>query len=488
MSASTERKNRAAARAAGTDKKMLAAQEAEQKARKTKRRWIIGTIAVILCIALVLFLSSPLMYRVTTAVSVGSKNYSPAELSYISSSAKSSLAGYGYDTLAAYFGQETADSLLNSAVNSSLIENAALLQYAKENNLSLTAFEKTQIADSTKRQMDYLKEAAKANGVSLSTYIGYVIGPGVNERVLRSGMEDSALTNKAYFSKFCSISFTPEELAAYYEDPVDAELFSYVIYLVAADETRPAEEAQAAAEAVVTSFTDGWEEDVEPDVALTDILAEEFPEATPTVRSDVAGADLDEAARAWLTEEGRAKGDITSLEAPDGAGWYVVLFLDRKADDEPVVAVRHILIKAEANEEGVYTDEAKAVALARAQEILDAFNQTDKSEASFASLAFLLSEDSGSSSSGGLYTTITKDQTVPEFDAFCFDESRQYGDTAIVYGESAAYAGYHVMFFVEKLPAKDAAARDSLRSEAMSDWFNSLTEGLEPVSHWASKW
>ena len=67
MSASTERKNRAAARAAGTDKKQLAAQEAELKARKSKRRWVIGTIAVVLCIALVLFLSSPLMYRITTA-------------------------------------------------------------------------------------------------------------------------------------------------------------------------------------------------------------------------------------------------------------------------------------------------------------------------------------------------------------------------------------------------------------------------------------
>ena len=54
MSASTERKNRAAAIAAGTDKKTLAAREAEEKARKSKRKWIIGTVAVVLCIALVL--------------------------------------------------------------------------------------------------------------------------------------------------------------------------------------------------------------------------------------------------------------------------------------------------------------------------------------------------------------------------------------------------------------------------------------------------
>ena len=67
MSASTERKNRLAARAAGTDKKQLAAQEAAEKSRKTRRKWIIGTVAVVLCIALVLFLSSPVFYRITKA-------------------------------------------------------------------------------------------------------------------------------------------------------------------------------------------------------------------------------------------------------------------------------------------------------------------------------------------------------------------------------------------------------------------------------------
>ena len=215
---------------------------------------------------------------------MGSKTYSPAELSYVRSSIKPSLAGYGYDNLAAYFGQETADSLLDNAVNSSLVENAALLQYAKDNNISLSAQEKAQIAKSISTQMDMLKEAAKTNGVSLSTYIGYVIGPGVNEGIMRSNMEDSLLTQKAYFSKFCSLSFTPEELAAYYEDPADADLFSYAMFLVKADETRSAEEAKAAAEAVVMSFTDGWDEEVEPDVALTDILAEEHGQRRPRGR------------------------------------------------------------------------------------------------------------------------------------------------------------------------------------------------------------
>ena len=58
MSASTERKLRQAARAAGTDKKMLAAQEAAKQKKKSQIRWTIGTIAVVLLIALIFFLDS----------------------------------------------------------------------------------------------------------------------------------------------------------------------------------------------------------------------------------------------------------------------------------------------------------------------------------------------------------------------------------------------------------------------------------------------
>lgn len=486
MSASTERKNRAAARAAGTDKKMIANQEAEQKARKSRRKWIIGTVAVVLCIALVLILSSPMMYRVTTAESVLGKNYSPAQVKYVRSTAKSNLLGYGYENIVSYFGQETADEMLEQSMNSTIIQNAALLKYAQDEGISLNAQEKAAINDTVTRQMGYLREGAKTNGVSMSTYMSYIFGAGVNADVIRSGIQDSVLANKAYYSRFCELSFSPEELNAYYEDPADAELFHYAYYLVESGEERTVEEAQAAAEAVVMSFTDGMDEDIEPLVGLNDILAEEFPEAAATDRDAVLGNELDESLKPWLTEEGRQAGDITCLADADGDAWYVVLFLERRENTEPVVAVRHILVKAAANEEGVYTDEAKAEAKAQAEEILAAFEQGEKTEASFGALAYLYSEDNGSQASGGLYSTVKQGQMVPEFDAFCFAD-HQHGDTAIVYGESGAYAGYHVMYYVEKLPAREAAARDGLRDKAMSDWFSSLTEGVEPSFHWAYK-
>ena len=484
MSASTERKNRAAAIAAGTDKKTLAAKEAEEKARKSKRKWIIGSIAVILCIALVLFLSSPIMYRITTAETVGGQNYSPAEINYFRATSKSSLSGYGYDTMANYFGQETADQLLENDVNSKLIRNTALLNYAKEQGISLSAAEKKAAAEATKTQMQYLRDGAKTNGVSLSTYMSYIFGAGVNENVIRGIMEENSLTSKAMFSKFLEMSYSPEELTAFYEDPVDGDLFSYATYLVTAEEGADPAEAKTAAEALVAGFQDGYDGETDLITAFNDLLAEDFPEASATERTNILGSDLEADLRDWLVAGERQPGDVTAVEAENG--WTVVLFREHSDNSQDTVSVRHILIMAEADENGVYTDEAKAAAKAKAEEILAAFQAGEQSEAEFAVLASLYSEDSGSSGAGGLYTGIEPGQMVPEFDEFCFAD-HNYGDTGIVYGDNGGYAGYHIMFYVGRMSARDANALDNLRGDAMNDWLTELTAGMERSTRWAYK-
>ena len=472
MSASTERKNRAAAIAAGTDKKTLAAKEAEEKARKSKRKWIIGSIAVILCIALVLFLSSPIMYRITTAETVGGQNYSPAEINYFRATSKSSLSGYGYDTMVNYFGQETADQLLENDVNSKLIRNTALLNYAKEQGISLSAAEKKAAAEATKTQMQYLRDGAKTNGVSLSTYMSYIFGAGVNENVIRGIMEENSLTSKAMFSKFLEMSYSPEELTAFYEDPVDGDLFSYATYLVTAEEGADPAEAKTAAEALVAGFQDGYDGETDLITAFNDLLAEDFPEASATERTNILGSDLEADLRDWLVAGERQPGDVTAVEAENG--WTVVLFREHSDNSQDTVSVRHILIMAEADENGVYTDEAKAAAKAKAEEILAAFQAGEQSEAEFAVLASLYSEDSGSSGAGGLYTGIEPGQMVEEFDAFCFAPHKS-GDTGIVYGESASYAGYHVMYFVgEGDLYSSVIAENALRSDALNTWMSDL--------------
>ena len=155
------------------------------------------------------------------------------------------------------------------------------------------------------------------------------------------------------------------------------------------------------------------------------------------------------------------------------------MYIDRSDNHYPTASVRHILIKAEAGEDGTYSEEAKAAAKARAEEILAEYEAGEKTEESFAALAVAYSEDGGSNTNGGLYEDIYKGQMVEEFDRFCF-EGHNPGDTAIVYGESGSYAGYHVVYYVgEGELYSNYIAKTDLQNEALSEWSEELFGNYE---------
>jgi len=114
-----------------------------------------------------------------------------------------------------------------------------------------------------------------------------------------------------------------------------------------------------------------------------------------------------------------------------------------------LVDVRHILVMPQGgtkDETGktVYSEEEWEACRQAAQAILDEWNAGAATEDSFAALAMAKSEDPGSQSSGGLYTNVYLGQMVPPFEEWCFDETREYGDTGLVLTDY----GYHVMFYV----------------------------------------
>ena len=130
--------------------------------------------------------------------------------------------------------------------------------------------------------------------------------------------------------------------------------------------------------------------------------------------------------------------------------------------DSKFVDVRHILVKVAdtATEEDWKTCEEKA------QAILDQWLAGEKTEDSFAALATEKTEDPGSQATGGLYQQVYQGQMVPEFNDWCFDEARAFGD----YGLVKTSYGYHVMFFVKSEP--------SWTSYAETDWMNQQSADL----------
>ncbi len=115
--------------------------------------------------------------------------------------------------------------------------------------------------------------------------------------------------------------------------------------------------------------------------------------------------------------------------------------------EKNVVNVRHILIKPEETiaEDGTSTisDEAWAAAEAQAQALYQQWKSGDATEESFTELASANTQDPGSQETGGLYEGVYPGQMVPEFDEWCFADSRAVGDHGIV---KTSY-GYHIMFF-----------------------------------------
>ncbi len=99
-------------------------------------------------------------------------------------------------------------------------------------------------------------------------------------------------------------------------------------------------------------------------------------------------------------------------------------------------------------------------------------------EDSFAELANELSADTGSNTKGGLYTEVYKGQMVTEFNDWCFDESRQPGDTGIVYNEGS-YTGYHVIYFVgTDAPYWQVQVRNAMKNADYTQWNNALVKDI----------
>ena len=295
MSASTERKNRIAAREAGTDKKTIAAQEEAKKQAVSRRKWTWGTIGVIVLIAAILLLNSGLMYTTTTALTADGKKYSPAEVNYFYGNEYLNMVNT-YGQYLSYFGLDTSMGLaglddqecsmteggtwrdyFRDLAKRDVQQNRALLKYAAENGISLTDEEVAEIDE----QFAGMEETAKSYGYgSADKLYAMNYGSGVTVKIVRQAALDMALAQKAYNEKLGTLTYTDEELEEYYQGlNGDRDLFDFNLYFVTAEtveNTVPGEdgaedtvemvadeqsraEAKATADAIVMAYKDGWD-------------------------------------------------------------------------------------------------------------------------------------------------------------------------------------------------------------------------------------
>lgn len=154
-------------------------------------------------------------------------------------------------------------------------------------------------------------------------------------------------------------------------------------------------------------------------------------------------------------------------------------------DSGKLIDVRHILVMPKGgtkDEQGntTYSEEEWEACRQAGEALLKQWKEGAADEDYFATLAAENTEDPGSQTTGGLYSNVYQGQMVPEFNDWCFDESRQYGDTGLV---RTTY-GYHVMFYVAGEEGWYRAAKQDLLATACSEFLqNAVAENAMEVEY-----
>ena len=520
MSASSKKKLRNEQEAVQMTERQLAEQK---EARKVKMYTIgfVTVIALFLVIAIVIGVSqgianSGTRERGTVALTVGDREVSSAELNYFFIDTVNNFNNQ-YGAYAAMFGLDPskplneqvvdpetgktwADDFLDSAKNNAK-SVYTLVAAANEAGHTLNEDEKAQV-DMMMSNLDLYGQMSGQG--SAKNYLKALYGAGSNLETYRTYVEDSILAESYQRAYAESLVYEDADLREAEKDNFHQySAFTYNQYYVSASEfltggttaedgtvTYSDEEKAASVEAAkeaadsLTSATSV--EDLDAAIAALPINADNAGAAS-TAMTDNPYTSITADVAAWLSEDGRKTGDVTVIPNvsadPEGTetvnGYYVVCFGSVNDNAFPLVNVRHILVNFEGgtpdeNGQVVYSDEEKAAAREKAEDLLAQWESGDKTEDSFAALATENTQDPGSKDNGGLYENVYPGQMVPSFNDWCFDEARKPGDTGIV---ESTY-GYHVMFYCadSDVTFRDFQIENELKNQDMDAWYTGLMD------------
>lgn len=508
MSASREKKNRQDQASSGwVDPKT--AREAKQRKEEKRSNLLYGTIFVVFLLVAVAAIvwKSNIIQRTATAATVNGEKYTAAEVSFYYQNAYQSFINDYYSYMS-YIGIDTNSSLKDQTVSSmgAMFTGAEegstwydyFLNQALESLADIQALNDAAEAEgftwdddmqaSLDKNMEALTTGAATYGYTESQYLSMIFGSTMTKSVYEEQTKRTILANAYQTAYSDSLVYSEDELEEAYEadrntyDLISAQYVRVNGGVASTDEEgneiEVTDEMKTEAMATAKGYADQIYADWQAGGDL-ETLADECEGSatyTDTDSATYASSTLND----WLFDDARQAGDSAVLEDEAGSAYYVVLFESRGRNDYDTVDVRHILITPEESElssddEGYEDDVAakKAEAMEKAEALLEEWKAGDATEDSFAHLAMDNSADS-SAADGGLYTEVYKGQMVTEFNDWCFDPSRQAGDTGVV---ETSY-GAHVMYFVGyDIPYWQVQVRDDLKEEAVNEWYAEKTEG-----------
>lgn len=456
--------------------------EAQKKAQHGKRlrhtvAWVAGLLVVVL-LAFGILYSNGTLQRNMTAMTVGDTKVTGMEYSYYYNQLRNSFVSQNSDSLAqaginvstlddaAYTQDLTFGEYFRQQAESSLKDIYALYDEAMAQNYTIS--EEGQ--KSYESSIEALQTEAKSQGMSPNKYLKEGLGLSVSFNDYKDILQRSSLAQDFYNKTQAKSSHTDEELTAYYKenadqfDKADYRVFQVFFEKGETDEetNKNKEAAKATAEEFLAKVTD---EQSFIDLAreyATEDQKEKYAEDDGTLEKGVALTSSGTVSD-WVKDPARKSGDKDVLEI--STNYSVMYFVDRYLEEEATVDVRHILLKSDDTNDG----EIKQ----KAEDLLQQWKDGEHTEDSFAQLATENTEDTGSSTTGGLYEGVRPGQMVAAFNDWCFDPSRKGGDTGIVKTDY----GYHIMYFVGAGDlAWKADAENALSNQEYSDYLDSLLE------------
>lgn len=532
MSASREKKQRQGDLAQGlTQKQRQELKEQQAAKRKAVLYTVIGVVIAVLVVILLVW-HSGIFQRRATALSVGGRDYSVTDVDYYFYSAMQTEYYYASmfglatfdpsaDLHTQYVDEEETQSYYDyfmEQATTQLTEAAALENAAAEEGYTLTDEDKAAVDE----EISSLKTSAEQNGYpNFETFLKNNYGKYMTASAFKTCVERAKLVSSYKTAYSDKQEVTTEDLEAYYEEnaaTLDSYDYRYILVDGSVPTTtdeegntvEPTEEetaaAMQAAEVQANEFADAVKAAEDKSAAFGELAPEYVSEASKdsyaedpdrSLYEGTVGSNLNSTFGSWLQEDGRTAGDVGVVEA--SSGYYVVLFLDRYRNEDPTADIRHILIKAETAEEDdpatedvdestVPTQEALDAAKAEAEKLMAEWEAGDKTAESFGELANANSDDPGSNTNGGLYENVYEGEFTI-FDSWLFGESHQPGDVTLIENTNSGQQGWCVVYYQnENVPVWQTTADSSIRSQRVTDWMDSLTEGLEAVQGSGAKY
>lgn len=530
MSASNKKKLRKE-----QESEMLTARQRQEKAEAKKLRNT--TIAFVAVMALVIGIAvgyliyngvtkSGVLERHTTAAVIGDEEINSVVMSYYYNDAINKMYSEVYDMYSEYLdpaiyfssmgldltqplneqtnpdtGATWADYFVDSALESAK-SDFVMAKLAKEAGFTLPEEDVATIDNS----INNISLTAQLNyGTDAEGYLTLIYGYGADEESYREYLERTALAEAYYAHHYDEISYDDETLKAYDEEHANefnsySYSYCYLSYTefrqggtedengnktYSEEENNAAREAlkEAAEELATAKSLDEMKEMAEK------IEVNEDSQVAVNTETKLIHTSINKALADWLADESRKEGDIAAVANVSGEGddavtnGYYVAYFDSKTDNKtPISNVRHLLVEFEGGTEDeetgemIYTDEEKAAAKEKAEELLKQWQDGDATEESFIELVKEHSADSNATE-GGLYEDISPETDfVPTFLDWCTDASRKVGDVDIVETEY----GYHIMYYVSanEMNYRDQMITNQMKTTDQENWYTAALEAV----------